>query len=226
MRDVLCLGDSHSGVLRRGFEAHGWRAHGGILQTGKKLEGDSLSVEGGTLRFTAPRAQERYEAALASARVSSIRDVDMPIVSTFGFNTHRFMKTMNDITVNPAETDKQFISQAVFERIVAAGRTRALEFYQHLAGKTVFAVHSPQRAQPDAFQLSIVADDIFANWLRDLGINVIDVRPQTVDDQNRLRPEFWTDELADNAHGNEKYSAIVVAEIERALAEREAQAAE
>jgi len=218
MRDVFIIGDSHADALRSAFLSHGWRVHGGALHMGRTFEAPFFDVSEGHLSFHDELAQANFARALSSAGVARMADLQMPVLSTMGFNTNRLAGRLWIKDGDKPSDEPPTWSQAVVEAVVEGARASILEFYRRLPKGRTFALLSPQRARTDLISTIVQVEDIFARKLADLGVRIVDVRRETIDSDGVLRSEFWRVEENDHVHANEAYGSVVMRRFEQMLA--------
>ena len=218
MRDVFIIGDSHADALRNAFLSHGWRVHGGALHMGRIFEAPFFDVSEGHLSFHDELAQANFARALSSAGVARMADLQMPVLSTMGFNTNRLAGRLWIKEGDKPSDEPPTWSQAVVEAVVDGARASLLEFYRHLPIGCTYAVLSPQRARVAWLPTIAQIEDIFTRKLTNLGVHIVDVRRETTDSDGLLRSEFWRVDGKDHVHANEDYGHVVMRRLELMLA--------
>ena len=120
----------------------------------------------------------------------------------------------------------QPISRATFRQILRRDQAQVLGFAEALSqcGVRVFAVAGPRLFRdnkvlgalpPDQAQ-AICAEyfGFMAQELADRGIDIVDVPPETLDQDGFTRPEFRNDNPDDNHHANPAFGALMIRRIE------------
>lgn len=214
---VFLLGDSHTRVIKDALVAQDVPVFGGIFLAGVDYERPFFDLdEAGRVVFRLRKAQKRLKQELERAGAADLRDLEMPVALTVGFNTNRILKDLRGYTVSPGEAG-QFLSSAVLRQLIEDVRAPALAFYRALAPARRIAILSPQRFAPGQVALGQSVEMIFADILRAEGVDILDIR-QTVTTDGILRPELAA---SDAAHGNAAYGEI----MSRALLEQGRKAA-
>ncbi|MEQ8435826.1 MAG: hypothetical protein RIA71_16470 [Oceanicaulis sp.] len=209
--ELFFVGDSHVCALAEAATARGAAWRGGPLGTGKQLQTPFWLVEDGDFIFSGPGAGR------VSDRFRPLLRFDGPIVSTLGFNTHRFVTDFArwaDRMGAPAAPEA--VSEAAFEALIVDSRRTALDFYALLAqhGRTVYTVATPPRIDREyralcqAFELRLV-DHIAAVGARPLDVS------EAADEDGMLRPQFASP--SDAVHAGPAFGALVLDALAREI---------
>lgn len=218
MGEVFIVGDSHALAIRDAFVASGWTVHGGMMASGREFDHSFFDQVDGRITFHNEEADTMFSAALASAGVSRMVDLDMPVVTTMGFNSNRLARQLYDSEGEDHLDAWTRWSGAVMDAVVSSTKASVLEFCRWLPTKRSYAVLSPQRMQPHLRDFVRRAEGIYAAKLAALGINIVDVRDKTVDENGILREEFCRQVGKDQTHANAAYGAIVMQRLADMLA--------
>src|SRR5262249_33041419 len=158
------FGDSHAGNLMRTAETLGLDFAGGSIMAGMYMNDTFFKLENGHFTMISDLGIKRLGTRLAKAGLSqNFLDVDVPILSTVGFNTTNFESSFytERLAIRNSRGEKM-ISTVCFRAIVDAARRGALEFYRVLtgAGKSVYAVLSPQRFTPENIRVCHAFEEV------------------------------------------------------------------
>jgi len=212
----LLLGDSHAGPIGRAAKAAGIPFTGGPIGAGRDFNAGFLEVRDGDLVFGKPEAQQYYRRFLDELRVSSLGELRVPLVSTFGFNVHTFATTENwaCYRLPGGQFPAGYLTSRLFGEIVRAMARDALAFYQHAraVGLRVLAVLPPQRvpAMSDP-QVFFAAQEAVAASLAPLGVELVDLRARVTDSMGHQRPELC--EPNDPIHGNLAFGRLILTDL-------------
>jgi hypothetical protein len=209
------LGDSHAGTLMRAARVLNLDFAGGSIMAGQYMNEAFFKIENGRFEILSELGAPRLAKRLAEAGLGdNLLDLDMPILSTIGFNAGsfaaQFLKEDFAITGSPGE---KFISAACFAALVEDARCGALEFYRALkqAGKSVYAVPAPQRFGEDEKTVFQAFDAIMIRRVSEMGVGIVDVRAETTGSNGVLLPEFASS--SDRVHANDAFGEIVFAKF-------------
>lgn len=215
------IGDSHSTILRKAADRRGVACAGGFLAPGRFMNDHFFQIVEGRFELAGSDAalllgaNRRLAQYLAEAgNLKSLLDLDIPILSTVGFNSMNFlaMLELENFVVDP-ETSGWFISQACFEATIRGARRGALEFYRALRahGKAVHAVPAPPR-YPDkmAADISQRFDRFMQSELAEMGVGFVNVRAVTTNANGELLHKFESEKREDRQHANVAYGVVVI----------------
>ena len=205
------IGDSHAGNLMRAARRLQLDFAGGSIMAGHYMNQAFFRIENGRFEVLpevgAPRLAKRLaEGGLAD----NLLDLDMPILSTIGFNAGSFAAqfVLEGLAI-AGTVGERFISTACFEALVEDSRCGALEFYRAFrqAGKTVYAVPGPQRFDADRKTVFNAFDAIMTRRVSEMGVGIVDVRAETTGSDGILLPQFAS--AGDLVHANEAFGGVV-----------------
>jgi hypothetical protein len=220
MPKFFIFGDSHAGNLGRSAKSLGLDFAGGSIMAGIYLNDPFFKIEDRTFKMLSDLGVERLSKRLDDAGLGpNFLDLDMPILSTVGFNTNNFATLFQkkNLAIGDSRVG-QLISDACFEAVVEGSRNGALEFYRAMtrAGKSIFAVLSPQRFDRAPFAACQAFEEIMSRRMTEIGVRIVDVRAETTDNRGILLPEY---ESEDPVHANQAYGAIVLRRFAEMCAE-------
>jgi len=212
----LLLGDSHAGPIGRAAKAAGITFVGGPIGAGRDFNAGFLDLRDGDLVFSKPAAQQYYRGFLDELGVSTIGELGVPLVSTFGFNVHTFATTENWTCYRLPGGDYApgFLTSRLFDEILRRMARDALAFYRHARGLglRVLAVLPPQRvpamSDPRVFS---AAQDSIVTALAPLGVELVDLRSRVTDESGFQRRELC--EADDPIHGNLAFGRLILADL-------------
>lgn len=209
------IGDSHAGTLMRAARRLRLDFAGGSIMAGHYMNEAFFRIENGRFEVLLEKGVPRLAKRLAEAGLGdNLLDLDMPILSTIGFNTGVFTgRFLNEGLAIAGSPGEKFISAACFETLVEDTRCGALEFYRVLkqAGKTVYAAPAPQRFDRDRETVFKAFDAVMIRRMSEMGVGVVDVRAETTGRDGVLRPEFASSR--DRVHANDAFGEIVFAKF-------------
>jgi hypothetical protein len=221
MPRFFLIGDSHSGTIMRAAKAMGADCCGGSIMAGKYMNDRFCKVENGVFSIFVEMGQERLNKRLADAGLpDNLLDIDLPILSTIGFNTRPFVAYfMRDGFSIAGSGEGRFLSAACFRAAVLGSRRGALEFYRLLraAGKTVHAALSPQRFAKEEVAVARAFDRVMIEAMAAMGVGIVDTRAATTDEDGVLRPKFASTDPDDRVHGNNRFGKLVIESFNAAL---------
>jgi hypothetical protein len=208
----LVFGDSHAGTLGRAAKALELDFAGGSVMAGYYMNDTFCEVRDGRFEMLSKLGTERLAHRLSRDGLgSNLLDIDLPILSTVGFNSANFCSQFcdEDLAIE-GSPGTRFISSACFEAVVDGSRRGALAFYAILkaAGKTVYAVPSPQRFRAGQQLLGRTFETVMFRRMAALGVPLVDVRAETTDENGALRREFAS--TLDRVHANDAFGAVVI----------------
>ncbi len=212
----LLLGDSHAGPIGRAAKAAGIPFTGGPIGAGRDFNAGFVDVRDGDLVFRKHEAQQYYRGFLDELGVSSLGELAVPLVSTFGFNVHTFATTENwaCYRLPGGGFPAGFLTGRLFDEIVRAMARDALACYRQARelGLRVLAVLPPQRvpamSDPRVF---FAAQDAAAAALAPLGVELVDLRDRVTDATGYQRPELC--EAGDPIHGNLAFGRLILTDL-------------
>lgn len=214
------FGDSHAGTLMRAARTLGLDFAGGSIMAGMYLNDPFFDVCDGCFVMKTDLGAERLNFRLTEAGLGeNFLDVDMPILSTVGFNATNFSGPFisSDFAIEDGPV-KRLLSMACFRAVVEASRQGAIEFYRALTQekKNVFAVLSPQRFTRDNFATCKAFNKTMVDLVSAMGVKIIDVSAETTGPDGILLPEFGSSQ--DHAHGNDAFGTVVFRRFSEMLA--------
>lgn len=212
----LLLGDSHAGPIGRAAKAAGISFRGGPIGSGRDFNAGFLELRGDDVAFRDSQAHAYYRGFLDELGVAALGQLDVPVVSTFGFNVHTFATTENWQFYRSADGEYApgFLTSRLFDEIIRVMAHDALAFYRHAGGLglRVLAVLPPQRvpamADPQVF---LAAQDTIAGTLAGWGVELVDLRARVTDATGFQRPELC--EAGDPIHGNLAFGRLILTDL-------------
>jgi hypothetical protein len=216
------FGESHSGRLLRAARGLRLEFDGGSVMAGEHFHTPFFSVADGRFEMLAELGKERLAKRLSDAGLSNLWDVDVPFLSTVGFNTTNFSNAFDREGFASAPVrGRRTVSHACFDAVVKSARAGALAFYAALrdAGKRVYAVPSPQRFPENQIELCRAFEAVMIREVTALGVTMVDVRAETTDARGILRPEYAYEQ--DHVHANDAFGEIVLRKFGEMLREEE-----
>ncbi|WP_029900255.1 SGNH/GDSL hydrolase family protein [Nocardia brasiliensis] len=212
----LLLGDSHTGPIGRAAEAARIPFQGGPIGAGREFTDDFFEARTDDVVFGKPEAEQYYRKFLGELGITTLGELPVPLVSTFGFAAHFVATTENwslyrlrDNTFEPG-----FLGSALFDAIVTAVIRDALALYRHARalGLRVLAVLPPQRVPPLADPaVFLAAQETIRRAVTALGVEVVDLRARITDATGFQRRELC--QADDEIHGNLAWGRIVLREL-------------
>lgn len=198
------IGDSNSAGIGRVARSRGIPFLGGPLSNGITLDGDFFDVEDGDFlpRVDGPQA----------AGFTGLFKAGLPILSTVGFNTQRIAQELHHGFYRPRGLDHSALSDNVLRQAIEDYKPGTVKFYRAAVeqGCDVYAVYSPQRFPEPWMALALRLERLLSGMLVEMGVSLVDVRPETTDEAGRLRPEFFTERENDQTHASDVWSAMVL----------------
>lgn len=208
---LFLVGDSHAAVLGRAARRAGYQVSGGPLAGGRCFEDPFFTIEGDRLVISA-----RFNAAHI-ARFDDLLCFDGPILSTLGFNAHRFGALMGEHMRQVGCQDwRELLSERAFAASVLDLQAHVLALYRALVerNRQVWAVHSPQRPYGTTMDLHRAAEEVMIDAVASIGVGLIDVRHEVMSD-GHLRAEYAAPD--DPVHGSDAFGDLVIARFGQAL---------
>ncbi|KPA90280.1 MULTISPECIES: hypothetical protein [Pseudomonas] len=209
----LLLGDSNAGPIGKAAQARGLMACGGPLGAGRDFNVDFLVAQPGDVGFRDTEMDQRYRQALELAGVARLEELSVPLVSTLGMSVHFLASRPNwhCYQDESGEFDAGFLGGPLFESIIEEMSRYALAFYERVLGLgiRVLVVLPPQRVPEfsDA-RVFIAAQEVLIRRLRELGVELIDVRDAANGEDGWQAPRFC--EIDDPLHGNLAFGELIV----------------
>lgn len=221
MPRFFLIGDSHSGTIMRAANAMGADYCGGSIMAGKYMNDHFCKVEDGVFSIFVEMGQARLDKRLSDAELPpNLLDVELPILSTIGFNTKLFVSlfTREGLAI-AGSAGERFLTAQCFRALVLGARRGSLEFYRLLrgAGKSVHVALSPQRFTKEEAVVARAFDRIMIAEVAAMGVGVIDTRAATTDADGVLRPKFASLDPDDRVHGNNRFGKLVIDTFNAAL---------
>lgn len=212
----LLLGDSHAGPIGRAAKAARIGFSGGPIGSGRDFNAGFLELRDEDVAFRDSEAHGYYRGFLDELGVATLAQLDVPVVSTFGFNVHTFATTQNwqFYRADGGDFAPGFLTSRLFDEIVRVMARDALAFYRHAVGLglRVLAVLPPQRvpamADPQVF---LAAQDTIVATLTELGVELVDLRARVTDATGFQRPELC--EAGDPIHGNLAFGRLILTDL-------------
>jgi hypothetical protein len=219
------IGDSHAGTLTRAARALDLDFAGGSIMAGHYMNKGFFKIANGRFEILSELGAPRLAKRLAEGGLGdNLLDLDMPILSTVGFNAGSFAaQFVKEGLAIAGGLGEKFISRACFEALVEDSRCGALEFYRALmrAGKTVYAVPAPQRLDKDGKIVFKSFEAIMIRHVSAMGVGIVDVRAETTGSDGVLLPQYASSR--DRVHANDAFGEVVFGRFFEMLS-REAQA--
>lgn len=210
-KTFIC-GDSHASVLAGFARRQGIPFKGGPLGGGRFLESLFFATENDRLVFTPESMRER------TAVFSALLDHEGPILSTVGFNSHRFGAFFDRFLV-AEKIDQTMISDDVFRASALASRVGSLAFYRLLAerGRRVYFTCSPQIAsRPAALPILKRFEDVLIPECEAAGAQFVDTRDAILGPDGTILDTY----IGESIHGNQRWAAIVFSRFASLVGDR------
>jgi hypothetical protein len=214
------VGDSHMSMISRAAQEMEIPHYGGPLTAGRFINEYFFTVENGNMVFTLPDAQAHMQKYLSSTPYRNFSEVNIPIISTFGFSVTTFVVGRYPKLICYSRIQDQaryYLSSEYFAECVRAYNVGVLSFYQFLMnrGREVYVVYSPQRFNQGPYNahrrhLALEYEKTFAPMLIDMGVKMIDVRKDTTDEGGNLLEIYRHSNPTDTNHSNILYGKIVI----------------
>ncbi|MBF6061244.1 hypothetical protein IU500_15905 [Nocardia terpenica] len=212
----LLLGDSHAGPIGKAAQAARIPFRGGPIGAAREFTDDFFTARADDVVFSDAETEQYYRKFLDELGISTIAELTVPLVVTFGFAAH-FVATRENwepYRVRGNGFEDGFLDSSLFEAIVTTVVRDALAFYGHVRGLglRVLAVLPPQRvpgqSDPEVF---LAAQDCVRRALLGLDIEIVDLRERITDASGFQRPDLR--EVDDEIHGNLAWGRIVLADL-------------
>jgi hypothetical protein len=205
------IGDSHAGNLMRAARMLRLDFAGGSIMAGQYMNEAFFRIENGRFEVLSEVGAPRLAKRLAEGGLGdNLLDLDMPVLSTIGFNAGSFAtQFLREGLAIAGTAGGKFISTACFEALVEDSRCGALEFYRVLkqAGRAVYAVPGPQRFDTDRKTVFNAFDAIMIRRVSEMGVGIVDVRAETTGSDGVLLPQFAS--TSDLVHANDAFGEVV-----------------
>lgn len=226
----LITGDSHTGPLKRGLKK--LREAGELdpsmhirvqpIGGGHLVNRPFWEMRGDHVALTEPAYQTTFlRLPPAHSKLTGI-GLSMPYWPVRLI----YRMSVSRLSLVEARDDLQPVSRATFRQILRRDQQYVLGFAENLAkcGVTVFAVAGPHlfrdnkvlaRMPPDIAQ-AISAEYLafMGGELARLGIDIVDVPPETLDDEGFTRPEYRHANPEDQHHANQAFGALMIRRVE------------
>lgn len=202
--DFHLVGDSNAGAIGIAARAAGCNFLGGPTVAGRRADRAFFSVdENGIARY--------HEDIGARLSLEEAMSNDIPLLSTFGFNTQRIGMELGAY-INSQGITFENISASVLDQCLEDYKAGPLAFYREALGRgvRVYATYSPQRFPETYFDTAIKLEALLAAKLQEIGVTMVDVRDETTDAQGRLLPELATEREGDQTHANDRWGKAVL----------------
>lgn len=209
----LLLGDSHAGAIGRAAKETGVQFVGGPMGAGREFTAPFVDWDAEKLTFRSSYADEMYQSFLEELNASSLLEVKLPLLCTFGFAPHFYATSENweiyreaDHTLSPS-----FLESQLFHDLICVMAQGALGFYRSLIekGVEITAVLPPQKipetADPNVFY---AAQEVLIVEANCMGLKILDVRQGTVG-KDGLQLDDYSQEN-DPIHGNVAFGQVLL----------------
>ncbi|MDU8912168.1 hypothetical protein [Aestuariicoccus sp. MJ-SS9] len=202
--ELFLIGDSNVIAIAQAADDRGLPWWGGPLAAGRMLEEPFWCIEGRRFVYTAEGAGP------IRARFEDLLVFDGPVLTTLGFNSHRFTEDFaryaraQDLPATP-----EALSRAAFADTVRDARRVALEFYRMLGehGREVWFTCSPQRTALGLYPLLHAFEEVLIPEVAATGARFIDTRDAVMDGASP-RPEYANPH--DAMHASPALGALVL----------------
>ena len=208
---LFLIGDSNMVSIGRAAKQLGIAVRGGPIGIGVDFEKPFYATNGKELSLLGKKREQFQD------EFRDILTFDGPVLSTLGFNAHRFaIRIHKHCADNSAATWSDLISRQVFEQSVQDSREHVLSFYRLLAehDRRVFFVHSPQRAPAPCLPILRDFEQTLIPLIEATGARLVDVRRQITDENGPL--ETFA-EKNDPVHGNVRFGEVVLTKLGKLL---------
>jgi len=202
--DLFLIGDSHIIAIADAAEDRGLTWKGGPLASGRALEQYFWKIDGKKFIYSMEGAGPIRE------RFCDLLVFDGPILTTLGFNSHRFVEDFDKYAqAQKLSPSPSILSEAAFVDTVCDARHVALEFYRMLSdhGCDVYFTASPQRCTMQNHTLLRAFEDLLIAKIEATGAKFIETRDAVLDEQ-RVRSEYA--KADDPVHGSLALGALIL----------------
>ncbi|MET8524739.1 hypothetical protein [Micromonospora sp. NPDC005172] len=212
----LLLGDCHAGALGRAAKAVNFPFCGGPVAAALELHGVFFDSYDDDVIFRGSDTEAYYRGFLADLGLTSLSQLAVPLVSTFGFSAHLPAHNENWHIYRNRSGDfpPGFLTSSLFEEIILAMTRGALDFYRFASDHDlrVLALLAPQRvpagSDPAVF---MAAQDVIRLAVQRLGAEIVDIRARTTDATGLQRAEFC--DPGNQCHGNLAFGRLLLNEL-------------
>jgi hypothetical protein len=205
---LFLIGDSNIIAIARAARDQSRVFRGGPVGIGLDLERPFFTVENGDF-------------VLLGTHLDSIRDEfrDLlrhsgPILSTVGFNSHRFAQRLhNFIKLKGGSSWQDLMSQQVFHQTVLDARREALSFYELLQehNREVYFLHSPMRGPTEYLSAQRSFEAAFISRINETGATIVDIRDHVMGPHGLLA-EFAREK--DTWHSNKRFGTLALDQMD------------
>ncbi|QUS58942.1 hypothetical protein [Pseudovibrio brasiliensis] len=209
----LLLGDSHAGAIGRAAKEAGVPFVGGPMGAGREFTAPFVDWDAETLTFHSSYAEEMYQSFLKELNASSLLDVNLPLLCTFGFALHFYATSENWEIYREADhtLSQSFLESPLFHDLICVMAQGALDFYRSLIEKgiDVTAILPPQKvpetSDPNVFR---AAQSVLIAEANRMGLKTLDVRQGTVGRDGLQLDDFSQEN--DPIHGNVAFGQVLL----------------
>jgi hypothetical protein len=197
---------------------------GGPLGSALEFYSSFCAACEGDIKFHEPEAQSlyrsipdaQYRTFLTELGIARLGELPVPLVTTFGFSAHllAYKESWQIYRDCDGGIPPGFLASRLFVDIIRAMSSGALDFYRYVRGLglRVLGVMAPQLVPATCEQAIFMSgQEIVAQAVDELGVEVIDIRARTTDEHGRQRPEFC--EPGSPVHGNLAFGRLIVDEL-------------
>ncbi len=202
------MGDSHATLLRKHaapdllFECsvtapakHFFGKFHEADEIGLRITPDHLTAQFPNLDENRLQAMQNARARL-NDQLQTVLEAKVPVLSTLGGATYRFCRAHAAAhRSDPNQPSK--LSKKMITVILQEFCQHYLDFYEALlerCGNVTFIV-GPSRYPPQQKDLWLHYDGFMIDRLSQIGVNVVDIRPETCDADLRLRSAYEADDV-------------------------------
>jgi hypothetical protein len=226
---LLILGDSHTAALKRGVDQ--LEANGALdpslslsvypLGTGARLSKPFWQPAAGYAAITDNKYSKKLDRVPPKGETCDAVGLSMPLWYA------RVMRAMLEQGLClPGTGQGQVISNAVFRQMVLADQEHILGFIDHLlsVGLPVFAIETPGVFRDNRFigrmgaQAVLAVHQTYTTIMRcelaKRGVAIVDVPPESRDDEGFTRVEHRHEDPTDAHHGNIGFGVMMIYGIE------------
>lgn len=221
--NAAVMGDSHAMLLRKHL-APDIKFAFSVAAPAKHFFGKFFEVDKSGLRMVPDHVQALFpnlEAnklqAMQNARVrlneqlQPVLEAKAPVISTLGSATYRFCRA--HAAAHRSDPSKPtVISKKMINAILQEFCQFYLEFHKALRDRceSVTFVVGPSRFPPAQKDLWLNYDGYMVDQLTQIGVNVIDIRPQTCDADMRMLPTYEADDIL---HANSAWYDVLCSSL-------------
>ncbi|MFG1395241.1 hypothetical protein [Xanthobacter agilis] len=218
MADVLVLGDSHSNYILAAVRSAMPHVSfiGGQLPLGSGWQNAFFSGPD-PLRFSRAEAQQKFEDWASEAtgrRVSSLHEVDIPILFSLSNIEHLVHSWMWTKWSPVSSVDRDFLSEEVIREVVHSFYAHNLAFMIAVkeGGARAINVVSPlpRISNSDRVPVHDAVRKVLQQFYDTIGIPLVDITDETRDSvSGALDPQFASTMANDKIHGNSQWGAVM-----------------